>query len=145
MRYTGTIRPLRRVSIPKKIRRRTSASNQQNTKSVQIKTITNSKTTSYTDKKLEQGNSYSYTIYAYYKDAKSGKIKELGRGVTSINLELATPTNLIVKIQGKTAKVTWNPNKYAKKYEISYQVSNSAGETYTRNAITKTTKKIPTR
>ena len=118
-----------------------SASNQKNTKSVLVKTITNSKTTSYTDKKLEQGNSYSYTIYAYYKDAKSGKVKELGQGVASINLELATPTNLIVKIQGKTAKVTWNPNKYAKKYEISYQVSNSAGEPYTRNAITKTTKK----
>lgn len=42
----------------------------ENAKYELVKTITNAKTTTYTDKKLKFGESYTYLICAYYKDGK---------------------------------------------------------------------------
>ena len=117
------------------------STNQAQTKSVLVKTITGSKTTSYTDKKLEQGNTYSYTVYAYYKDTKNGKTKKLQSRTDSVELSLTQTTNLKVTIQGSTAKVSWDANPYAKKYELRYRIVDSAGTPYSDQMITKSVKK----
>ena len=55
------------------------------------KTIGKAKTVSYTDKKLNTGETYSYVVVAYYKEGKVTKAISNG---ASVEMQIAPPTNV---------------------------------------------------
>lgn len=97
-----------------------------------IKTITKAKTTSLTDKKLTAGETYSYIVVAY---TKAGKTTEYVSDGDSVALRVKTPGNVKTKTSGSKVKVTWDPDKYAAKFEIRYTV-------YDKNGVPKTDKPV---
>ena len=109
-----------------------------NTKWQRIKTIKKAGTTSYTDKKLNQGEKYSYRVVAYYK---SGKKEKCIFAADSIELLLTEPRDVKAVRNGKKIKVTWKKESYASKYEIAYLKYNAEGVAYTDDWVTATTKK----
>ena len=119
-----------------------SASNKSGIKSNEkwklVKTINKAKTVSYTDKKLNAGETYSYQVVAYYKDGKETKtIKDNA----SVTLGITAPTNVKAVLSKSKVKVTWDKNVYAKKYEVKYTKYNSRGKAYTEEPVVVSTKK----
>lgn len=89
-----------------------------------IKTIKKASSTSYTDKKLKAGKTYSYVIYAYYEEGKeTGYIS----ASNSVSTELSTPRNVIAKMSGSTAKISWAADKFATGYEVAYTMYDQYG------------------
>lgn len=97
----------------------------ENTKYELVKTITNAKTTTYTDKKLKFGESYTYLICAYYKDGKTLKYITAS---TRVKMQLEEPRNLVLTNKGKNVSVKWDADKYAAGYQIRYMVYDKYGE-----------------
>lgn len=110
-----------------------------------VKTITNAKTTSYTDKKLTAGETYTYQVVATYT---SGKATKQITDLASIALKISAPSNVKATLSGKKVKVTWTADKYAKKYEVRYKVYNAQSKAYnddwTVKSLTKAAYTIPT-
>lgn len=102
-----------------------------------VKTINKASTTSYTDKKLGKGESYTYVIVAYYK---SGSKMMQQTAAASVAMELEKPANVKTKVSGSKVKVTWDGDKYASKYELKYTVTDKYG-----NAKTTVPKKASTK
>ena len=103
-----------------------------------VKTINKAKTVSYTDKKLNAGETYSYQVVAYYKDGKETKtIKD----AASVTLRITAPENVKAVLSKSKVKVTWDKNAYAKKYEVRYTKYNSQGKAYTEEPVVTSTKK----
>lgn len=103
-----------------------------------VKTISNAKTTKYTDKKLTAGTTYTYKVVATYKEGK--KTKQIFAS-DSISLTLSVPQNLKTTLNKSAVKVTWDKDKFAAKYEVSYIIYNAQGKPYTEDWVNKTTKK----
>ena len=103
-----------------------------------VKTIKKASTTSYTDKKLQSGETYYYRVVAYYK---SGKKEKSIFATDYIELKLAAPRDVKVSIKGSSAKVTWKKEIYASKYEVGYRIYDVEGNRYTDDWISATTKK----
>ena len=97
----------------------------ENTKYELVKTITNAKTTTYTDKKLKFGESYTYLICAYYKDGKTLKYITAS---TRVKMQLEEPRNLVLTNKGQNVSVKWDADKYAAGYQIRYMVYDKYGE-----------------
>lgn len=97
----------------------------ENAKYELVKTITNAKTTTYTDKKLKFGESYTYLICAYYKDGKTLKYITAS---TRVKMQLEEPRNLVLTNKGKNVSVKWDADKYAAGYQIRYMVYDKYGE-----------------
>lgn len=103
-----------------------------------IKTITKAKTTSYTDKKLNTGETYKYKVIAYYK--AGSQIREINDEDTVV-LELQQPQNVVVMLSGSSVKVSWDADKYAAGYEVRYYKYNNQGKAYTEEPVVVSTKK----
>ena len=107
-------------------------------KTINVKNINKAGTVSYTDKKLNAGETYSYQVVAYYKDGKETKtIKDSA----TVELGITTPTNVKAVLSKSKVKVTWDKNSYAKKYEVKYTKRNSQGKAYTEEPVVVSTKK----
>lgn len=96
------------------------------------------KGTSFTDKKLTAGESYTYVVMAY---KKVGKTTEYVTDSDYVNLTLNTPTNIKTKTSGNKVKVTWDVDKYAAKFEIKYTVFDKNGNAKTDTPVKASTKK----
>ena len=103
-----------------------------------VKTIGKAKTVSYTDKKLNAGETYSYVVVAYYKAGKT--TKAISNGAT-VELQITSPTNIKALLSGSKVKVTWDKNAYAKKYEVRYTKRDSQGKAVTDKPVVVSTKK----
>lgn len=103
-----------------------------------VKTIGKAKTVSYTDKKLNTGETYSYVVVAYYKEGKVTKAISNG---ASVEMQIAPPTNVKAVLSGSKVKVTWSKNAYAKKYEVKYTKRDSQGKAVTDDPVVVSTKK----
>ena len=103
-----------------------------------VKTIGKAKTVSYTDKKLNAGETYTYAVMAYYK---SGKETKTINDAAAITLQVTTPANVKAVLSRSKVKVSWDKNSYAKKYEIRYTRYDSCGKPYTEEPVVVTTKK----
>lgn len=103
-----------------------------------VKTIKKAKTTSFTDKKLKSGETYTYVVLAYYKDGKTtGYIK----GSDGITFAVQQPQNVQTENKGKTVKVTWDADKFASKFEVKYILVDKYGNETSRKWTVKSTKK----
>ena len=103
-----------------------------------VKTVNSAKTVKYTDKKLTSGESYAYKVVAVYK---SGKDAKNIFDVAYVTLDLQTPQNVVALLSGSKVKVTWDADKYAKKYEVKYTKYNAQGKAYTDDPVVVSTKK----
>ena len=103
-----------------------------------VKTIGKAKTVSYTDKKLNAGETYTYAVMAYYK---SGKETKTINDAAAITLQVTTPANVKAVLSRSKVKVSWDKNSYAKKYEVRYTRYDSCGKPYTEEPVVVTTKK----
>lgn len=103
-----------------------------------VKTIKKSGTTSYTDKKLKTGQTYSYRIVAYYKP---GKTEKSIFSTDSISLKLSEPRDVNATLKGTNVTVTWDKETYASKYQVDYIKYAIDGRAYTDNWVEATTKK----
>ena len=83
-----------------------------------IKTITKANTVSYTDKKLNAGEDYMYMVVAYYKDGKEQKEIHATSGAVSLKLE--APLNVRAVLKKNKVTISWDKNRYAKKYQVRY-------------------------
>ena len=103
-----------------------------------VKTINSAKTVKYTDKKLTSGESYGYKVVAVYKTGKDAKnIYD----IAYVTLDLQTPQNVVALLSGSKVKVTWDADKYAKKYEVRYIKTDAQGKSYTEDPVVVSTKK----
>ena len=109
-----------------------------NQKWERIKTIKKAGTTSYTDKKLKAGMDYVYRVVAYYK---SGKKEKMIYAADSISLQMTTPKDVNLALSGKNAKITWDKDAYASKFEVSYKWYHAATDSSDSNWKVITTKK----
>ncbi len=109
-----------------------------NSKWALVKTISNAKTTSYTDKKLTAGETYTYQVVATYK---AGKANKQIRDSASVSLKISAPQNVQATLSGKKVKVTWKADKFAKKFEVRFMVYNAEGKPYNDDWTVKTVKK----
>lgn len=109
-----------------------------NTKWEKVKTIKKAGTTSYTDKKLKSGETYSYRVVAYYK---SGKKEKCIFASDYITFKLSAPRDVKATLKGNKVKVTWKKEVFASKYEVSYKKGNSVTGVSEQDYITATTKK----
>lgn len=103
-----------------------------------VKTINKQKTTTYTDKKLTAGESYSYKVIAYVKNGAQTESIESSKSIT---LKLRMPYNVKTKVSGSAVKVTWGVDKYASKYELEYTVYDRNGKEKTDFPVKASTKK----
>ncbi len=103
-----------------------------------VKSVNNAKTTSYTDKKLTAGETYTYQVVATYK---AGKVNKQIRDSAAISLKISAPQNVQATLSGKKVKVTWKADKYAKKFEVRYMVYNAEGKPYNDDWTVKSAKK----
>lgn len=103
-----------------------------------VKTITKNKTTSFTDKGLTAGESYSYVIVAYYKN---GSKTEYVTDSVAVATEVETPRNIRAVNKGSKVIVTWDADKCASKYEIQYTIYDKYGKSTTELPKKATTKK----
>ena len=103
-----------------------------------VKTLSKSKK-SYTDKKLTAGESYTYVVVAYYK---AGNKTEYVSGTDSAYLGLDKSVYRVDGvISGSKAKITWEKDKYASKYEVEYTVYDVNGNPKSSQPAKATTKK----
>ena len=103
-----------------------------------VKTVNSAKTVKYTDKKLTSGESYGYKVVAVYKTGKDAKnIYD----IAYVTLDLQTPQNVVALLSGSKVKVTWDADKYAKKYEVRYIKTDAQGKSYTEDPVVVSTKK----
>lgn len=101
-----------------------------------VKTVKKAKTTSYTDKKLRAGETYNYIVMAYYKDGKTtGYIID----DESITFAVGMPKNVQAENKGTSAKITWNADKFASKFEVRYEFFDKNG-----NSVSNGKKKVKT-
>lgn len=103
-----------------------------------VKTINKAKTVSYTDKKLKSGESYFYRVVATYK---SGKTTKQIYATDIVTLKMTAPQNLKTALSGNNVKLTWDKDKYASKYEVSYIKYDAQGRAETDDYVVATTKK----
>lgn len=103
-----------------------------------VKTVKKAKTTSYTDKKLKSGETYSYVIVAYFKD---GKASRYIYDKATIAFEVKEPENVLSENKGKSAKITWNADKFASKFEVRYKIHDKYGKILSDKWTVKSTKK----
>lgn len=103
-----------------------------------IKTVKKAKTTSYTDKKLKAGETYTYVVLAYYKDGKTqGYISDSD----SIEFAVQVPKNVRTQNKGTSVKVTWDADKFASRFEVKYTLFDKYGKKTEQKPSVKTTKK----
>ncbi len=104
-----------------------------------VKTVKKAKTTSFTDKKLKAGETYTYVVMAYYKDGKkaSGYIADSDY----ITFAVHKPWNVQSENKGTSAKITWDADKFASKFEVKYTLYDKYGAAKSRKATVKSTKK----
>lgn len=103
-----------------------------------VKTVKNAKTTSFTDKKLKSGETYTYVVMAYFKDGKTtGYISDSDL----IEFAVHQPWNVQSENKGTSAKITWDADKFASKFEVKYTLFDKYGVAKSRKATVKTTKK----
>ena len=114
------------------------SANRNNAKWKLVKTINKAKTVSYTDKKLNAGETYQYQVVAYYKD---GKETTTIKDSATVRLQISAPTNVMAVLSKSKVKVTWDKNAYAKKYEVRYTKYNSQDKAYTEKPVVVSTKK----
>lgn len=110
----------------------------ENAKYELVKTVKKAKTTSYTDKKLKSGEKYSYVIIAYFKD---GKTSQYIYDTAEIAFEVQEPTNVLSENKGTSAKITWNADKFASKFEVRYKIYDKYGKILSDKWTVKSTKK----
>lgn len=91
---------------------------QSNKKFELVKTIKKAKTVTWTDKKLKKDASYTYVVVASYQ---SKKLTKQIYAVDSVVMKVEKPKNVRTSVIGKNVKVTWDKDKFASKYEISYR------------------------
>lgn len=103
-----------------------------------VKTINKAKTVTYTDKKLKSGETYSYRIVATYK---SGKTTKQIYATDSVVLKLTAPQDIKTTLSKNNVKVTWDKDKYASKYEVSYIKYDAQDNAETEDWVVATTKK----
>lgn len=103
-----------------------------------VKTVKKAKTTSFTDKKLKAGESYTYVVAAYYKD---GKTTGYIANSDTITFAVHTPENVQTENKGTSAKITWDADKFASKFEVRYKLYDKYGQETSRKYTVKTTKK----
>lgn len=117
--------------------------NQFNYKWQLIKTITNPKTVTYTDRKVTTGEEYGYQVIAYYDETVKGKktTKKIESEDAWLSFVLEAPQNVRTSLSGTSVKVTWTKDPFAKKYEIRYMITDSQGRDRTENEVVKTTTK----
>lgn len=94
------------------------AKQQSNKKFELVKTIKKAKTVSWTDKKLKQDASYTYVVVASYK---SKKVTKQIYATDSVIMKVEAPKNVKTSVSGTNVKVTWDKDKFATKYEVSYK------------------------
>ena len=102
-----------------------------------VKTLS-AKKKSYTDKKLTAGDDYTYIVVAYYKNAKK---TEYISDSNSVSLELEVPQNVQTTLKKNSAKVTWEKDAYASKYELKYTIYDAEGVATTKAPVKASTKK----
>lgn len=110
----------------------------ENAKYELVKTVKKAKTTSYTDKKLKSGEKYSYVIIAYFKD---GKASRYIHDTAEIAFEVQEPKNVLSENKGTSAKITWNADKFASKFEVKYKIYDKYGNILSDKWTVKSTKK----
>lgn len=115
-----------------------SANNVYNSKYELVKTITNAKTTSYTDKKLKSGEKYTYIVNAYYKDGKA--LKYISRSA-SVEMQLEAPKNVVLTNKGKNVNAKWDADKFAAGYQVRYVIYDKYGRKKTATPKVVTAKK----
>lgn len=113
-------------------------STQSNEKWKLVKTITKAKTVSYTDKKLNAGETYEYKVVAYYKDGNATKQID---DKAKVSLLITPPANVKAVLSKNKVNVTWDKNSYATKYELRYTKTDSQGKAYTEDPVVVSTKK----
>lgn len=111
---------------------------QSNKKWKLVKTITKAKTVSYTDKKLNAGETYEYKVVAYYKD---GNATKQINDTAEVSLLITPPANVKAVLSKNKVNVTWDKNSYATKYELRYTKMDSQGKAYTEDPVVVSTKK----
>ena len=111
---------------------------QSNEKWKLVKTITKAKTVSYTDKKLNAGETYEYKVVAYYKDGNATKQID---DKAKVSLLITPPANVKAVLSKNKVNVTWDKNSYATKYELRYTKMDSQGKAYTEDPVVVSTKK----
>jgi hypothetical protein len=94
------------------------AKQQSNKKFELVKTIKKAKTVSWTDKKLKQDASYTYVVVASYK---SKKVTKQIYAMDTVLMKVEAPKNVKTSISGTNVKVSWDKDKFATKYEVSYR------------------------
>lgn len=94
------------------------AKQQSNKKFELVKTIKKAKTVSWTDKKLKKDASYTYVVVASYK---SKKVTKQIYATDSVIMKVEEPKNVKTSVSGTNVKVTWDKDKFATKYEVSYK------------------------
>lgn len=104
-----------------------------------VKTVKKAKTTSFTDKKLKAGETYTYVVMAYYKDGKKASGYIADRDI--IEFAVHQPWNVQSENKGTSAKITWDADKFASKFEVKYTLYDKYGVAKSRKATVKSTKK----
>lgn len=109
-----------------------------NAKWEKIKTITNAKTTSFTDKKLKKGTSYTYRIVATYA---SGAATRQVWASDSVIMKATAPQNVKLTLSKNNVKVTWDKDTFASKYQIRYKKYDAENRAEKLTWTVKSTKK----
>lgn len=109
-----------------------------NAKWEKIKTITNAKTTSFTDKKLKKGTSYTYRIVATYA---SGAATRQIWASDSVIMKATAPQNVKLTLSKNNVKVTWDKDTFASKYQIRYKKYDAENRAEKLTWTVKSTKK----
>lgn len=103
-----------------------------------IKTLGKSKT-SLTDKKLAAGQKYSYVVIAYYK--AGGKTEYVSGGGSALMALDTTVKNIYGEVNGSNAKITWDKDTFAAKYELEYTMFDINGYAKNTTPLKASTKK----
>lgn len=92
-----------------------------------VKTIKKAKTVAYKDKKLKAGKDYYYVVRAYYDEkGTEGYIEDS----VTVSTYATAPKHIKYKVSGTKAKLTWDKDKFAAGYEISYMIYDAYGYNY---------------
>lgn len=91
---------------------------------VLYKTISNNKTTVFTDKATEQGRAYYYKVYAY-RNLYGGTYHSAGNIVRYVAGMCAPDFSITSRVS--RANLTWNHNRYCTGYDIYYSTSKNSG------------------
>ncbi len=88
------------------------------------KTITNNKTTTFTDTSTEQGRAYYYKVVAY-RNLYNGAYSSAGNIVRFVVGMCAPDFSITSRLY--RANINWNHNRYATGYDIFYSTNRSTG------------------